>query len=109
MRVDVINVATCATRLLQRATCDANGAESARCGEGDELRVGRCSVADDLRERRGATGERKIESLEQLRAMEHGYSIAVLPLLSHPGAGVDAPPDLERVRRIVAQRINPSG
>ena len=51
----------------------------------------------------------QIESLEQLRAMEHGYPIAVLPLLSHPGAGVDTPPDLERVRRIVAQRINPSG
>jgi len=51
----------------------------------------------------------QIESLEQLRAMEHGYPIAVLPILSHPGAGVDTPPDLERVRRIVAQRVNPSG
>ncbi len=51
----------------------------------------------------------QIESLEQLRAMEHGYQIAVLPLQSHPGAGVDTPPDLERVRQIVAQRDKLSG
>ena len=77
MRVDVINVSTCATRLLQRATCRANGAESARCGEGDELRVGRCSVADDLCERRGATRERKIESLKQQDARTFSHHEAV--------------------------------
>ena len=51
----------------------------------------------------------QIESLEQLRAMEHGYAIAVLALCSHPGAGVDTPPDLERVRKIVGQRHTSSG
>jgi 3-deoxy-manno-octulosonate cytidylyltransferase (CMP-KDO synthetase) len=51
----------------------------------------------------------QIESLEQLRAMEHGYSIAVLPLNSHPGAGVDTSADLERVRETILQRTKPSG
>ena len=39
-----------------------------------------------------------IESLEQLRALEHGYTIAVRSIQSHPGAGVDTIEDLARVR-----------
>lgn len=39
-----------------------------------------------------------IESLEQLRALEHGYTIAVKSIQSHPGAGVDTIEDLARVR-----------
>lgn len=47
----------------------------------------------------------KFESLEQLRAMENGYSIAVLPIEGHPAAGVDTETDLERVRDIFVNRL----
>ena len=40
-----------------------------------------------------------IEALEQLRAMWHGYRIAVHLAHHAPGAGVDTPEDLERVRQ----------
>ncbi len=40
----------------------------------------------------------RLESLEQLRALEHGFKIAVQTINSHPGAGVDTPEDLIRVR-----------
>ncbi len=40
-----------------------------------------------------------IEALEQLRALWHGYRIAVLSTDEAPPAGVDTPADLERVRR----------
>ncbi|MDE2419469.1 MAG: 3-deoxy-manno-octulosonate cytidylyltransferase [Burkholderiales bacterium] len=42
------------------------------------------------------------EALEQLRAMWHGYRIAVHTTATAPGTGVDTPEDLERVRRIFA-------
>lgn len=42
------------------------------------------------------------EALEQLRAMWHGYQIAVHTSSTAPGAGVDTPEDLERVRKIFA-------
>lgn len=45
------------------------------------------------------------ESLEQLRALENGYSIAVLTTHEHPAAGVDTQEDLERVRNIFANRL----
>ena len=41
----------------------------------------------------------RCESLEQLRALWHGYSIQVLVLEHAPEPGVDTPEDLERVRR----------
>jgi len=40
------------------------------------------------------------EALEQLRALENGYRIRVVPV-SHRSIGVDTPEDLERVRRII--------
>lgn len=40
------------------------------------------------------------EALEQLRAMWHGHHIAVHVTPQAPGAGVDTPEDLERVRRL---------
>jgi 3-deoxy-manno-octulosonate cytidylyltransferase (CMP-KDO synthetase) len=40
------------------------------------------------------------ESLEQLRALWHGYRIAVHVTRTAPGAGVDTPEDLERVRAL---------
>lgn len=40
------------------------------------------------------------EALEQLRALWHGYQIAVHTSATAPGAGVDTPEDLERVRKI---------
>jgi 3-deoxy-manno-octulosonate cytidylyltransferase (CMP-KDO synthetase) len=40
------------------------------------------------------------EALEQLRAMWHGYRIAVHISPIAPGPGVDTPEDLERVRRL---------
>jgi 3-deoxy-manno-octulosonate cytidylyltransferase (CMP-KDO synthetase) len=42
------------------------------------------------------------EQLEQLRALWHGYRIAVHTTLDAPGIGVDTPEDLERVRRLLA-------
>lgn len=44
------------------------------------------------------------EALEQLRAMWHGYRIAVHVSEQAPGPGVDTPEDLERVRRIFQAR-----
>lgn len=41
-----------------------------------------------------------IESLEQLRVMWHGERIAVHVTPQAPGAGVDTPEDLERVRQL---------
>jgi len=43
----------------------------------------------------------KEERLEQLRALEHGYSIAV-PTVSHRALEVDTPEDLERVEAVLA-------
>ena len=40
------------------------------------------------------------ESLEQLRAMWHGYRIAVHITAQAPGPGVDTPADLARVRQL---------
>lgn len=40
----------------------------------------------------------RLESLEQLRALEHGFKIAVKTVANHPGAGVDTESDLVRVR-----------
>jgi len=47
----------------------------------------------------------KFESLEQLRAMENGYRIAVMTVDSHPAAGVDTAADLERVRGMFVNRL----
>ncbi len=44
----------------------------------------------------------RTESLEQLRALWHGYRIAVHVSDHAPGPGVDTPEDLERVRRLFA-------
>lgn len=45
------------------------------------------------------------ESLEQLRALENGYSIAVHITNSHPAAGVDTADDLARVRESFVNRL----
>jgi 3-deoxy-manno-octulosonate cytidylyltransferase (CMP-KDO synthetase) len=42
------------------------------------------------------------EALEQLRALWHGYRIAVHVAAHAPGPGVDTPEDLERVRSLFA-------
>ncbi|GAA4421635.1 3-deoxy-manno-octulosonate cytidylyltransferase [Acidovorax lacteus] len=44
----------------------------------------------------------RLESLEQLRVLWHGHAIAVHTTLQAPGAGVDTPEDLERVRALLA-------
>lgn len=44
----------------------------------------------------------RFEALEQLRAIWHGYTIAVAITEHAPAAGVDTPADLERVRKIFA-------
>jgi len=48
----------------------------------------------------------QLESLEQLRALWHGYRIAVHLSTDTPGPGVDTAEDLERVRRLVANGPN---
>ena len=44
------------------------------------------------------------ESLEQLRAIHHGFPIHVESARERPGPGVDTPADLERVRAIFERR-----
>jgi 3-deoxy-manno-octulosonate cytidylyltransferase (CMP-KDO synthetase) len=46
------------------------------------------------------------EALEQLRAMWHGYRIAVHVSAHAPGPGVDTPEDLERARVLFALEAN---
>lgn len=50
-----------------------------------------------------------LESLEQLRALEHGYSIAVHLTDTHPGPGVDTEADLLRVRQVLITKAPQSG
>lgn len=45
------------------------------------------------------------ESLEQLRALENGYSIAVKVMDAHLAAGVDTAEDLARVRELFLNRL----
>jgi 3-deoxy-manno-octulosonate cytidylyltransferase (CMP-KDO synthetase) len=47
----------------------------------------------------------RYESLEQLRALEHGYTILVHQVKQAPAAGVDTLADLERVRAVYANRL----
>ena len=44
------------------------------------------------------------ENLEQLRALWHGFGIAVLPLADRLPPGVDTAEDLEKVRALLAGR-----
>jgi 3-deoxy-manno-octulosonate cytidylyltransferase (CMP-KDO synthetase) len=53
-----------------------------------------------------ASPAEQAESLEQLRAMHHGYRIAVLDWAGAVAPGVDTPEDLQRVREI--WRIRPT-
>ena len=46
------------------------------------------------------------ESLEQLRALEHGYAIMTVES-RHEALGVDTPDDLDRVRRLLAAPATP--
>jgi len=46
----------------------------------------------------------RFEALEQLRALWHGYRIAVEVTTGTPAPGVDTPEDLERVRALYATR-----
>jgi 3-deoxy-manno-octulosonate cytidylyltransferase (CMP-KDO synthetase) len=46
-----------------------------------------------------------LESLEQLRALWHGFSIAVHITPDTPGPGVDTPEDLERVRQLTDRSL----
>lgn len=45
----------------------------------------------------------QLECLEQLRALWHGYKIAVHITTSHPGIGVDTPEDLQAARQLFTQ------
>jgi 3-deoxy-manno-octulosonate cytidylyltransferase (CMP-KDO synthetase) len=45
----------------------------------------------------------RVEALEQLRALWHGYAVAVTVREDAPLPGVDTPEDLERVRAVFAQ------
>jgi 3-deoxy-manno-octulosonate cytidylyltransferase (CMP-KDO synthetase) len=47
----------------------------------------------------------RFESLEQLRALENGFDIAVITTASAPAPGVDTPADLDRVRAIFTNRL----
>ncbi|MGE3276136.1 MAG: 3-deoxy-manno-octulosonate cytidylyltransferase [Vicinamibacterales bacterium] len=53
------------------------------------------------------TALERAESLEQLRALEHGIDITVVPT-NHDGIGVDTPEDLERVRQRLLAGATPA-
>jgi 3-deoxy-manno-octulosonate cytidylyltransferase (CMP-KDO synthetase) len=44
----------------------------------------------------------RVEALEQLRVLEHGFRIRVVPTTSHIGLSVDTPADLARAERFLA-------
>jgi 3-deoxy-manno-octulosonate cytidylyltransferase (CMP-KDO synthetase) len=48
----------------------------------------------------------RVESLEQLRALWHGYSIRLIDAEHAPAPGVDTPEDLERVRQLFDRADN---
>ena len=52
-----------------------------------------------------ATDLERFESLEQLRALWHGHSIALTICAVAPPSGVDTPADLERVRALYARSV----
>ena len=54
------------------------------------------------------TALEQLESLEQLRALEHGIKIHVLPLDRPAHPGVDTPEDLERVARLLDEHSETS-
>ena len=61
-------------------------------------RVGSCGVIPPL----APAAIEQHESLEQLRALWHGYRIAVLTLDAPLPPGVDTPDDLRKVRELIA-------
>ena len=63
----------------------------------------RASFLDRFASLAPAPSERA-ESLEQLRAIHHGYPIHVEAARERPGPGVDTAADLERVRAIIARQ-----
>ena len=77
MRVDVIDVGAAATSFLERAARGAHGTVAARRRQGDVRGVGACAVANDLGERRCATRQGKVESLEQQHAGTFGHHESV--------------------------------
>jgi 3-deoxy-manno-octulosonate cytidylyltransferase (CMP-KDO synthetase) len=46
----------------------------------------------------------RLEALEQLRALEHGFRIKTIETV-HDSTGVDTPADLEKVRRLAAAHV----
>jgi 3-deoxy-manno-octulosonate cytidylyltransferase (CMP-KDO synthetase) len=51
----------------------------------------------------------RAEGLEQLRVLQNGVRIRVVPLDGEGGVAVDTPQDLERVRELLAPRTAPTG
>lgn len=51
----------------------------------------------------------RVEALEQLRVLWHGFPIAVHVTAEAPAAGVDTPEDLARVRRYLSQENSKNG
>ena len=65
------------------------------------MRIACRSCAPFRRSRRRRS--KRFEALEQLRALWHGYRIAVEITHGTPAPGIDTPEDLARVRAIFAQ------
>lgn len=51
----------------------------------------------------------RLEKLEQLRALEHGYRIKMVERSVDHSIGVDTPEDLQRVRALIEQRMAAGG
>jgi 3-deoxy-manno-octulosonate cytidylyltransferase (CMP-KDO synthetase) len=54
------------------------------------------------------TALEQVEQLEQLRVLEHGYRIRVVPT-TYESVGVDTPEDVARVERLLAQEGGTEG
>ena len=82
-----------------------NGAGAAPLGAGAFVHVGLYAFRRDFLLRFAALPQTPLElaeSLEQLRALEHGYRIRTV-VTEHHSIGVDTPDDLERARRLSAE------
>jgi len=51
--------------------------------------------------------QERCESLEQLRALHHGFGIAVEIACEAPGPGIDTEADLQHIRQLLEQSDNP--
>jgi 3-deoxy-manno-octulosonate cytidylyltransferase (CMP-KDO synthetase) len=119
------DMGTAATPLMEAQRGDRAAVKCARDQQGRALYFSRAPIGDLLHLgiytyrasflRRYAelesTPHQKAEQLEQLKALEHGHSIGVAIVDTHP-LSVDTPDDIERAEKVLCQQstsLSPAG